>query len=141
MSAKALRRLLVSDGVRLFVSVSLVDPYGHSERLYGSEKRRLKELQELAFETGGGFFGPIGQDAHGKLMPSLANDDLIAVRKGFTTFNQRLTQSDRVEVDFGSSIDKPREWKLKVVDKTGAERKELRVAYPAELLPCAAPVK
>ncbi len=139
--AKELRRLLVSNGVRLFVCFSLVDPWEHTEKLLERQKMPLKELQELAFETGGGFFGPIGQDAHGKLMRSLGDDDLIAVRKGLETFNQRLTQSYRVEVDFGTATDKPREWKLRVVGRTGAERKEFRVAYPIELLPCSGSVK
>ena len=136
MSAKALRRVLVSNGVRLFVCVSLVDPYGHSERLYGRGRKGLKELQDLAFGTGGGFLRPIGMDAHGNLMPSLTDDDLVAARKGLARFNQGLTESYRVDLDFGTPIDKPREWKLRVVDKTGAERKELRVAYPSELMPC-----
>lgn len=135
---KDLRRELVSSRVRLFVCISLIDPYRGIETLYRGEKKGLKEIEKLTYETGGGYFGPIGMDSHGHMLPSLTDEDLAVTTKRLDTFHQALTQNYRMEADFGTSVDKPREWKLRVVDGAGAERKELRVAYPSELMPCQA---
>lgn len=49
---------------------------------------------------------------------------------------RRMLRYYRVEVELAREVDKPRGWKLEVVDKRGKRRKDLKVIYPRKLVPC-----
>ncbi len=48
---------------------------------------------------------------------------------------QAITHAYRLEVEFPETIDKRRQWELKVVDANGKELKNVEVLYPRLLLP------
>jgi hypothetical protein len=50
-----------------------------------------------------------------------------------------MVASYRLELEFPRAVDKPRKWKLEVVDSKGKTRKGLTVAFPGNLLPCENP--
>lgn len=51
------------------------------------------------------------------------------------SFGPLIAEVYRLEVALPQEIDKPREWKLEVVDAGGRKRKDVRVAYPRLLVP------
>jgi hypothetical protein len=44
-----------------------------------------------------------------------------------------------LEIELPAAVDKPRRWKLDVVDDKGRKRKDVTVIYPQELVPCTLP--
>ena len=76
--------------------------------------------------------------ASGGLMLEL--NPLVSYKPGqlsdkLLVFNEYISEVYRLEVEFAGATDRPREWKLEVVDSNGRRVKEVEVVYPRLLVP------
>jgi len=52
--------------------------------------------------------------------------------------SQQMSEYYRLEIRLPLVVDKPRDWKLEVVDASGKVRRDVEVLYPRRLMPCSA---
>ena len=98
----------------------------------------LEELRELVNVTGGNMFtlrpGPLDLPFTETYWRS---DE---VRNAILTNNRQLCQQMgeyyRLEIRLPLVVDKPRNWKLEVLDASGKVRRDVEVLYPRRLIPC-----
>lgn len=66
---------------------------------------------------------------------AVIGSELEAEFAQLTTFYDSLPVFYALEVEFARPVDKPRDWKLEVVDSTGKKRKDVGIVYPRLLVP------
>ena len=118
--------LLVA-GVR-FYAFALYDPIAQRsmpEYLWGPNW-----LLDSARNTGGAFVG-VGD------IPR-SDDELQALGAVTRRVYEQMAEFYGVEAELAQAVDKPRDWKLEVVNADGKRRKDVEVVYPRKLVPCAA---
>jgi hypothetical protein len=110
-------------GLRLFV-VWITPMEGYTavgtEIRYG---RPSTERTDRIAETSGGFV----------LRPRSYKPDQVG--KELAPLRSRLTYVYRLDLEFPETINKPRKWKLEVVDANGKKRRNVAVSYPRLLVP------
>lgn len=128
-----LGRFLLSSGVRLF-ALELADPEFVSDGLTGA----VSDFQDLVRDTGG--FGVLLERKTEPTYPSYALADsrgkptrlALELRLQF----RQIVAVYRLGVELPESVDKPREWELKVTSLGKFKARNLRVFYPRKLVPC-----
>ena len=128
-SERQLRQLkvsLASSQIRMF-AIWVNDPMSQPISISPSdEARRLSD--ELAEESGG-----LKVDLR---VPVPKSDKvMLSIRALYDS----ITRLYFLQVEFGREIDKPRKWKLEVVDEHGKKMKGVKVFYPRLLVPLEEP--
>ena len=128
--SKDAERMLLQHGIRLFGFV-LSDP----------RFDMTLDLVPLVRTSGGNSFNfnpyrrwvirPVSQ------WYSLSEEEELALAVVLRRVYAQMAEFYRVEVELPQEVDKPRKWRLEVVDAHGKKRKDLTVVYPRKLMPCA----
>ncbi|MGH9862296.1 MAG: VWA domain-containing protein [Candidatus Acidiferrales bacterium] len=120
---------LLASGTRLF-ALLLPDPTvrPEPEMYFGPES-----LRRFA-EACGGSLNVVGTKHF-----NLSEKELAALaEEARRKFYSPMATFYLVKIELPQNPDKPRSWKLEVVDPAGRKRKDLTVLYPQKLLPCPA---
>lgn len=122
------RQLFVS-GIRLYAFGLFdprVEPWVPLPRPLFSPPPNYR-LQATAARTGGGWI-----DVEVFAVDERLKELGVATRQLY----EQMGDFYRLEVELPQGSDKPRDWKLEVVDSRGKRRKDLEVVYPRKLAPC-----
>jgi hypothetical protein len=60
----------------------------------------------------------------------------MQIRTAVSPLYEQMGQYDRLEIRLPAPLEKPRSWKLEVVDENGKPNRNLRALYPKQLMPC-----
>jgi len=127
-----LETALVTSGVRLFAFM----PLTHFDLL---RSRALQEatgpsaMLDLAQVTGGNVFSHTSPTTW--FIPS-EKERRQQMRFALGRLYNQMGRQDRLEIRLAAPVDKPRGWKLEIVDENGKPNRELEVLYPRKLMPC-----
>ncbi len=143
-NARAVRRRYASAGVRIF-TLGLI-PEGLSRHRVPEEVEGPQILIELGHETGGGLivFDGDAFDAlsrfYGSKHQELAEKELALLLAPAGLVARLINGFYRLEIRLPVPVDKPRGWKLWLVDpKTGKSDHLLEIRYPNRLFPVGSP--
>lgn len=123
-------RDLVSAGVRLFVLGTFDQlPRGRTPE----EAEGPHQLARIVETTGGGSLALVAPYPNRFWRGEKERQSSL---QGAFALYQQMQRFYRLEIRLPSEVDKPREWKLEVVDADGKRRNDLNLTFTRRLLPC-----
>ena len=127
------KQRLLSAQVHLFAFVMTDPPI-----VSGAEQPDPAGLHEMVNVTGGNMFtlGPPQLPFTEDYWRSQEVHDAIVLKT--RQLSQQMSEYYRLEIRLPLVVDKPRDWKLEVVDASGKVRRDVEVLYPRRLMPCSA---
>jgi hypothetical protein len=132
--ASPLERTLLSKGIRLFVfPLRGYYPWGLREFEKGTNR-----LEEMVKATGGNIWALVPIEPRGLPVCHYwrSEKEREAVFATVLRFPRQIKQYYLVDVKLPSTVDKPENWKMEVVDERGTRRKDVAVLYPRRLMLC-----
>jgi hypothetical protein len=125
-------RALLAAGVRLFALLPPIAPGGL--RSTPEEQGGPVDMQHRAETTGGDFMWLQNLDPGSVSLgrfPEFRN-----LRAALQFMCSRISESYRIDLELQEPVDKPRGWKLELVNVRPPHGQEFWMAYPHELMPC-----
>jgi hypothetical protein len=130
-SLRQARRIMMARGVRLFLFLM-------RRRLDADDRVRMDDFEGLAPQTGGMV---IRYESQGGVpeewYDGARSQELLA--SSTRTTDQEIWNYYLLRLELPVALSREREWKVELLDKNGEKRKDVKLAYPRELLPCALP--
>jgi hypothetical protein len=125
------RKALASGRVRLHITLLAPEtPFSVIPPLYAES---VKDLADLATESGGLVLGPLGLERSGYDLPEPRRR---AVANQLSLMYLGMTDNDLIEIELPQSVDKWRKWSLALSPATKKLYKDLWIDYPQHLFPC-----
>jgi len=129
-----IERQVLGREVRVF-SFLLLQPFSERVRT-PKEADGLMDLASLVEETGGGKLQLISAGFVGRPRFWQSREQKEAALAAAKRLYQQMGVFYRLELELPQLVDKPRRWKLEVVNEKGKRRHEVAVLYSRHLLPC-----
>jgi hypothetical protein len=140
LNLEALERILIGSGVRFF-AVRMRDLTNVSRARRLDEMGSPRVLAEIAEETGGEVFGPVGFRLGGYIHYAFSNYNYSAktkVEDALSWFYEGMLQSQALEIQIPAAIPAKEFLEVKL-SKAGTQKwKGTTLSYPRRLLPCGA---
>ena len=128
---------LVAARVRYFTFLVTQPPLSRAQT--PEEMNGASDMQQLTERTGGAILSAPGYWQYVRNYP-LTEEERVKLGLRVAQLYRQMNQFYLLEVELPVWVDKPRDWKLEMVDARGAKRKGWHAAYQMILLPCNSPI-
>lgn len=125
-----LKTSFANAGVRFFAFMPLAD-FDRTVRT-PKEAEGPSTMLSLAKASGGNVF----MYSYSSARFTAFEEERTLMRTAARRFAREIWQCQQLEIRIPRHVDKPRDWKLEVVDNSGKRNRKLIVLYPRKLLPC-----
>jgi hypothetical protein len=127
---------LITSRVRFFTFL-VTEPLAYHART-SEEMNGPSEMQDLTEKTGGDILMAPGSPPYGRKY-DLNEKERAELGRSVAQLYRQMSQFYLLELELPVPVDRPRQWKLEMVDARGGKSKEWHATYQRILLPCSAP--